>query len=723
MIGPITDFSINSVELVSDKTKITFSFIKPTGNIGGYYLFIDTSSGLVHVDTRVDALHPQDGDVNTYDVGAYTYYEYTLPDSTTDGKLVDFYLQALSTTRELSSVVGPAQVYTYPSKPNNLFVKYDGIQVDLTWNSVMQDTFVAYNIYRDYCAPVNGTSYDSDTNTLTNPLFTVGKHVWVIDTFKRSQWFGRIETEGEFSLTSTGLTNYSDNSVAYRFSIDNVTIYLSSNAPVLLDQTSTGAYTDESYLFDRYYIYSISTVGLGGRISNRVYYQCHTIETTMSYPYLRSVDSSSTTILNNQYWKSIKATLVDKGFYNLSPFAIPYSKDTTYNLKGYLGVANCKLDVYINGIYGFTTSTGIYGEFDINYAFKKGSIEFVFQARDRLNVKFSRKTAPFTITTMNIYTWFSVVGKQYEAARTELNSIKSDVSLDTCRDSYFEDRFSPFTGLYKVGDESEEKFRALSSAIYRAYEYVSYKEALTMVFDAFRDNVPEIDHYEIYFNDSLYDTQRTGYTFTPTSTGLGRGNYYYGISSHKANGEETPVSVLRVDRRWWPDPYVCTNVLMWDYMSGAEGYRIYRGTSPDNLLLMTSTGSNFFIDINGYATTSTGPVAYNFTDMEAPTGLHLYDKFGVNNLFLRLKKPGSLTILLFGTGTNLLQSYDIDRLMYLLGQFIPPEIKYRLIFSNDDKVILYPGGTVVDLTEPTPAYAYYGLSYYYSTSVAEEVYA
>jgi len=93
-------------------------------------------------------------------------------------------------------------------------------------------------------------------------------------------------------------------------------------------------------------------------------------------------------------------------------------------------------------------------------------------------------------------------------------------------------------------------------------------------------------------------------------------------------------------------------------------------------------------------------------------------------LFLRLKKTSSLIILLFGAGNNVIAEFDLQRILYLLKKFIPPELKYSIVFSNDTKVILYPDGIEINLVEPDPIYAYYDLSYYYNPSLeVVEVYS
>ena len=727
----ITDFAVHSVDLIDDQTSITFSFVKPsTTTLGGYYLYM-SSTGVVytHEKTRIDAIQTQDDSDKTYDVDGITYFEHTLPYTTTEGRLLYFKLTWLSTARAENTSTGIETAYTYPEKPSNVFAVYDGLQVDLSWDALdftsnRNDTFVNYNIYRDAVLAVNNSTYDSLTELLSNTIFTVGMHVWIIDKYKKSQWWGIVTTAGEFDLSTTKVTLQSDNTEEYIVKIDNLEILIEHGDPELIGTAVDPAYTDTTYENNAHYIYSVTSTALGTRASNPTKYKCYPIAMTFAYPYLRPVENSSTGILANPYWRKIKNVLIDYHYYDKSAFALPYAKNTAFNLKGYLGVSNCTVDIYINDIYGFAVTSGDYGEFEFDYAFPKEITEIKIRSRDHLNIGISRTSSTYSIRTLNIYTWYAILGEQYKQITVEVDALISDVSIENCRYSSFEDKFSPFVEVYKQGDESETKFINIASEVYKAFEYTSFDKSLEMMLDVFNDNIDEFDHYEIYYNEDLYGTQRTLYTFTVSSTGLTRGNYYYGVSACKNNGEETPVSTLRVDRRWWPAPYKNTNVLLWDYTVDADSYKIYRGNSFSELYFLTSTGHNVFVDIN-HLTANTGiiPIEYNFTDLEKPINLELYDRYGVNNLLLRLKKTSCLAIILYGTGDSLLEDYDIERIISLFKKFIPPELKYTIIFANDTKVILYPDGTEVDLLEHY-TYAHYDLSYYYhSTITTNEVYS
>jgi len=730
MIGDINNLILYSQILNNEITIFTFSFDKPTGTIGGYNLYISYDNiTFMPTKFRIDYKHYDEEDVITdftYEAGGKVYFEYATTSNITDGRILYFKLQAISESNELSNFSSIIQTYTAPTRPTNLLVVYDGYQNELTWDPLSTSTgkntaFTNFNIYRKEIIELSDFQIVEDT--ISHPDFEPGIGVWIIDRTLRSMWFGLVTTEGEFVFDDTNkIILASDNSEDAVPSVNNLRCLIEDpTTSILVGQPTTNTYIDNTFYLNKHYIYTVTAESTTNKESEESKFPMYTIDVEEAYPYLRPPGNSDNTILQQSHWRAIKNVLIDANYWDKTKFAIPYFKNEVYNLKGYLGVSNCKLDVYINNIYTYTTTTGNYGEFDLDYPFKKEIETLVtFQARDKFNIKFSRRSAPNSIRVINFYTWFAALGEEYDETLEEIEYLKTDVNINLARYSSFVDRFAPLIEFYKIGDENETIFRTLASQIFQAFEYASYDESLNMLLDVFRDNLDNFDHYEIYYNENLYGTQRTAYTFTATSTGLARDDYYYGVSACRNDGAETDITPIRVDRRWWPASYYNENVLMWDNVADADFYKVYRGETSTGLQLLTSTEFNFFIDINGYIPNpSIVPRLYNYTSLLRPKNLFLYDRYGVNNLFLRLKKPSSLVIILYGRGNEELEDYNIQRLLILFEKFIPPEILYRIIFANNDKVILYPEGKEIDITEPEPIYARYDISNY----DGDEVYA
>lgn len=725
MIGSINNFSLYSQDLKNEITTFTFSFEIPTGDIGGYYLYQSYDNiTFEQVKFLIDYSHFTAGD-NASDYtqtsGSVAFYTYSVDPGLTDGRILYFKLQGISVANELSAFSDLEQTYTAPTKPSNFKLAYDGYDVKSTWDALdtelgRNSSLLSYSIYRKSISKLTGVSFDNNTYTATHAAFEIGSGLWVIDIIKRSMWFGEITVGGSFTLSNDNkITSASDNSNEYTIFGDNLEYYLEDPiSTISIDTTTDTEYIDSSFSYTTRYIYAVVSNGVGGKSSEEVKFPIFTQEVTSSYPYLRSPGNSDNTILQQPEWKALKEVLIDANYYDKSQYAIPYFVNEVYNLKGYLGISNCNLDIFVNGIYNYSTSTGDYGEFDIHLPFKKGETKIKFQARDKFNIKFSRESASYSIRTIGLYSWFYTLGTQYAEIEQETEYIQTDVNIALARYSSFVDMYAPLIDFYKSGDEEESVFRALATEVFKSFEYASYDESLYIVLDAFKENLTTLDGYEIHFNDDLYGTQKTSYTFTVTSTGLMRGNYCYGISAYNSvDGSETNVSNLRVDRRWWPNVYSGVNILMWDYMPGADYYKIYRGNCEEELYFMTSTGANVFVDNGTYSlNTSITPRLYNYTSLDPPVNLRLYDKYGVNNLYLRLKKPTSLIIILYGTINNTLEEYNLQRLLSLFKKLIPPEILYRVIFANDEKVILYPEGQEIDLEEDPLVYALYDVHNY-----------
>lgn len=697
------------------RTTITFSFTKPSGEIGGYYLFqSSTGSDFVHVDTKVDSSKSQPEDISTFDVDGVTYYRYILPINEFDGKLLYFKIITISPSREESVYSNVVTAHTFPSMPSGISVIYDGFDVDISWDPVstinINDELLHYSVERNTPESVSGVvKVDS---VLYSNRFIRGKSLIVVDTFKKSTWYGVITSTGAFIINNSNkILLASDSSQDYTPIIENLSIYIESGSYEEICTTTGTAFCDTTFNSGIQYFYSVKSISYGGVGSNRIYFPINTVDTSSAYPYLRQVENSSTGLLNNPYWKKLKNVLVDSNYYDKSTFAIPYSPSTTFNLKGYLGVSECNLDVFINGNYGFTTSTGKFGEFNINYTFPKGKTEIQLQARDKQNIKFSRKSAPYSIRTLTIYTWFSVLGNQYKQVKDELDLSIQDISIRSSRYKSFEERFAPLVELYKAGTEDEIKFRNIVTEVFKSFEYVSYDKSLIDILNIFKSNIDNFDHYELFFNYSLYQTHKTAYIPSSRAPLLERGNYYYGISAAKTTGEETPPTIIQIDRRWWPYNYKGYNFITWDVSVGAQEYKIYRGTSIDNLKLLTSVPGLMFVDDNYITPSSTGSLNYNFTTMLPPENVQIKNDVRAANFIVKLKKPSNLTIILFARGNENISELNINRLLLLFTKVIPPEIRYTVLYANDSKIIIYPDGIEIE-PEPDPILAIYDHSNY-----------
>jgi len=667
-------------------------FDKPAGVVGGYYLYV-SSTGVTYtyLEAKVDSSHRKDSSISTQDdYYGKTHFYYTFSDVAYQGRFLYFYIEAVSTTLVVSIPSSVVTTGTYPQKPENLFCLYDNYEVDSSWDSLLTSSgrnsdFSHFSISRNNLDEVFGTTMTYDV--LYNNSFIAGKAVWVIDIFKRNQWFGEVTSTGALDLATIERTQYSS-STDSPF-LDNFKIYLESATDISIGTTTSTGFVDSAFVKGYHDIYKLKSVTSTGLNSEFAKFPVYFVDVPNTLPYLRSPANSSTGLLNNIYWEQLKNVLIDSNYYDKSLYAIPYSATEYFNLKGFLGVSRCLVDVFINDLYGFTTSTGIYGEFNINYKFEKGKTDLKIQARDKNNIGFSRATGTYSIRTINIYTWYSVLGDQYSQIVDELGYLRTDNSLSTVRYSSYTDRYKPLIELSKYADEDSTKFLTLAGQVFKMFEYTSYDESLIMLLDSIKTETTDFDHYDIFYKNSLYRTNKTGWNFVTiaTSTGIARGNYYYGISSLTSTGEETGVTVVRVDSRWWPLGYVGTNVLRWSQVNGVPFYNIYRGSSEDSLEYLTTISDLFFIDADAITPNPLiNPPVHNFTDYEGPTDAYLYLDTKLASEEQLLKNRTWLEIIIYANGNNDIPTFQLERIVFYLKKIIAPEIRYIIIYANDTSV-------------------------------------
>lgn len=692
MMQPITNLVVNSISLVDGDTSIDFMFDKPAGVVGGYYLYVSsTGANYIYLAARVDASHQKELSISAQDdFYGKTHFYYTFDDVSYQGKFLYFYIIAVSTTLEVSVPSSVITTGTYPQKPVNLFCIYDNYEVDLSWDNLLTSSgrnsdFYNFAIYRNNLDEVFGTTMEN--NILYNSSFIEGKAVWVIDTFKKNQWFGEVTSTGALYLSSIKRTDYS--SLTDLPFLDNFIIYIESDTDISVGTTTSTGYVDTAFVKGYHDIYKLKSVTSTGLSSDFIKFPVYFVDVPNTLPYLRSPLNSSTGLLSNPYWSALKNVLIDSKYYDKSLYAIPYSATESFNFKGFLGVSRCLVDVFIYDIYSFTTSTGIYGEFELDYQFTKGKTDIKIQARDKINVGFSRITGTYSIRTFNLYTWFSVLGNQYKQIVDELAAMKLDNSLSTVRYTSYVDRYKPLIELFKYANEDSAKFLILAKEIFNMFEYTSYDESLVVLLDALQEEADYFDHYEIFYRNSLYRTNKTGWDFVlaDTSTGIIRENYYYGITSLTSTGEETDATIVRVDNRWWPVGYTGINVLRWSQINNVDYYNIYRGSSADSLEYLVTICDMFFIDSGTYTPNPAKvPPVHNFTDYEPPADAYLYLDTKLTPNAMLLSNRAWLQVVVYAEGTEDIPTYQLDRIVFYLNKIIAPEIRYLIIYANDTSV-------------------------------------
>lgn len=713
MIASITNFAVSSITVEDNVQTIIFEFdIHTDPNIGGYELFksTDTSGHSISCDIKVDESANQSSIISTYNnlSTRKTYFSYTLPEEDF-GRKIYYSIEAIAANQEHSSRTTDLVVYTLLSTPENLVVGYDNYDTSLSWDALdttdsKNSQLSNYAIYRTEMSVPADAYLDAATGALVSDAFTYQSYVYVVDIQKKSIWYGQVSIEGVFFATDSNRSSFVfDLSQDYSARFRNLAIYVvdHSTTPSLLGYTQNTSYTDTTPKRNSSYLYYVAAINPNQALSNYATYPIITQALQDKSPYLRSIDNSPIDYFQQPYWKYLKNVLIDHNYYNKNKFDIPAIKGK-YLFKGYLGISNAKVDVYLNGNHNQYVITDSYGNFEFGISLSKGTSQLQLHARDYKNIGFSRKSTKQTINIVNLYSFFAALGKEYTDIWTEINLQKDDLSLTESRFEAFEERISSLIGYYRDISEEEEPYRNIAIAIYLAYEYGGYREALNIVLDAFQENIDEFDHYEIYYNNSLYDPKKTGRSFVINSStgewGLERDNYYYGVTSVSGD-QESSATTLRIDNRWWPTStglesstgYQGFNVIMWPEVNGIETYNIYKYKGSNsvydysNLTFVSQLHANLFVDIsNNNLLTSTGtPPLYTFTSFDHPTEVVNLLNTKVSSEYLAQRKANYITIIVYAVDNEDIPDFQLDRLLSIFPEVIPPELAYRVIYCND----------------------------------------
>ena len=721
MINPVTNLELSSQSTDS----LVLKFDIHTGEIGGYWLYKSTDGGITYErdSFKIDStILTESGGTKTYNDDTYTYFSYSFVEDDY-GRELFFYIVAISTVWEESEISNVASVYTTPNSPDNFEVVFDNFDVVLSWNapSTTNGKNVAisnYAIYRGtYHSIGKGTITD---NILYNSLLSIGNKYLIMDKQKKSMWAGTVDTDGEVTLSSENASSIFDTSEDYTTTADSIEIFKYGEDSELIAYTTDTTYIDTTFIKNMIYLYSISVIGYENNYSNLTYQYLLTPDLKGVSPYLRYVGNSANTFLNSKYWRIFRDRLIDKNYYNKSQFDIPYLSNETYNFKGYVGVANCKLDVFINGTIYRTSLTDNYGNFEFNASLSKGESLIQLQARDRKNISFSSKSNRYKINTVNIYTFFAALGKEYTDIWTEILAQQTDNSFTDGRYLAVESRVSPLLEIYKDVSEEDEDFRTIITAIYNCYIYVGFNEALIMLLDAIRDYSSEIDSYAIFYNNSFYDPIVTNKMpivsgHQTTSTGLVRAKYWYAVTSYSTDGEESDATIIPCDSRWWPiydnnfpnDEYKGFNVLQWDEAPGVELYKVYKYvgheySSAIDFDYITTTFGNLFVDTGNVPVDANDyPPPYNITNLEKPSNLRVIRNVNITNQFMVLLKRNWLNIFVYAIDDMEIPQFQIDRIINVCRDVIPLEIGYDVVIANDTSVVNETAVLPVGITSKT----------------------
>lgn len=601
MPTPINNLALESLSSVDGKYQVTLSFdtIPLYVYIGAYKLYKSYSlhdSG-VFTSIIVERSSIYTESVNkTYSKDNKTFLDYYI-DEEDYGRVIYLHLVPISRTWITFVSSSKISIKVPPTEPEFVVAKFNNYEVFLTWappvgaiNSNVDVTH--YNIKRANSTELTGFSLNTSGN-LSHSSFYKGAHVFVVDYIHKLYWYGVCAINGEFLLNEeTRFSLVNEDIGESDVSINNLKIYIENVFTQIGEvANSTFLFNDTSYNKDFLYFYSISA-SVQDAEGPSVYYPLFTTPLPQVYPYLRSWKTSENSFISSPFWSKLKHVLTDHNYYNKQSFDIPRIKGM-YAFTGFLGLSDCKVDIFVNDVYTASCLSNQYGGFAFSVHLPGTICKLHMQARDRGNIGFSIKSTPQIIRLVNIYSFFTALGKEYSDIWQELLAQMKDFSYDTSRIQLLENKLQPYVDLVHNISETDENFTKLVTQAYLAYEYAGYQESIYLLLNAMKDTIAELDHYDVFFRDAPMQTIHSGYSYiiNDEEAQLPREDYVYAVTAVNIYDEETAPAIIRVDNRWWPTNlknagietstgFLGYNVLTWEPSVG--------GSLTNRILIVTS---------------------------------------------------------------------------------------------------------------------------------------
>ena len=722
----ISDFTKVSQEklFVNDTPteRITFSFTVPfiadpdepsTNYVSGFQLF--RNSEIVY-ETLLSSLTVESG------VATLVYDFSDLPSQNIDFQIreVDYDV----TYGTLSNVVsiesfpdGVTQCNTFYYKDfvrirwtgidttsNPLFQKYSLLRGELIQNAVGATTSIVDSI-------------DAEEDQVEVTLKTA-KTGYVKIVYQEHEWVKFLSADTTFTLTNSDLESFSDLELRYQ-DIEKTKFYVYftetlstvvSELPLTIE-TSTGSvvqytYDDTSTLEDdTRYVYAITTSGVTS--TNELLQTADDIFITDASPKILHWSLQSDTYLSSDKWRNMKKVIVDGNIYDKGYWAIPYREktedaDAAYVLDGWNPIAEDYVDVYVNGHFKETVLTTSTGFFSFNFDPR--------QLENTIKLQISTPGRPadvnkYTINAYNLLTHFNALGAQVDELEEENDRVDNDFFIDTATDTDTLD--SNFGELINVKyspdiDGDIDTYREVLKGLLEAHNEFGLLSSTQIVLDTFSQY---FDTATIYEKDSHLSTYTPGISPIIDVPLLERENYYYGITAVTESGGETSPLILNYDKRWWPFFEKAGIGFSWSRVEDAQYYRIYRGTSEDDLefLISTSTGDAHYTQFldTGSLLTSTGinPPTFNFTEIDTVAEAEeILFPCRFDNYWLRRTTTGVTVVIT--TSEEEFPELILNRLYNFLSLSVVP-LRLRLIVAHETYIIYKDGATAIQYVEGT----------------------
>lgn len=719
----IINFDLKSISRVDSGIQYTFTFDHDMLFFGGYELYYTyTRSGFIlakfFVDTNILQVSNRDDTANfiTVDNNKCTI-SYILPAaSIIDGHEINFRLRRMSVNhRDKSSYTKFITTYTYPSTPNTyidnlsmlienennkMVIRFNNI-VKADSNSAVTRTVITKNIMTEIKI-LSMTDLVIESSDILK-----GDVVTIIDYKHQSIWCGTAVDDNYIDISNILLNLYSHTYTAAKPPyVHNLKLFKESS--IEIDVSTITDLTDNAYIIqdpqvavNNIILYKVTFFTPDDSIYSRIFCPIAGRHLSSTSIYWRPLEASATAVLKNLGWKNMRDVLIDRNYYNKTMWDLPYSKKDCYDIVGFVGIANCYVDIYLNDIFYRTIETDSYGNFHVKYYFPIGETSLYTIARTKDNSEVSSQSSTIIIRTQYVYSWFAAIAAQHAQVVQQNALARKQLNIDTADEPVVKNLYGQLAGLAIHGNEPISDFTRYVKAALSIYNNIGKQQAISDLITLFKSMIDSIDDIKYISNAAFEDAYIPNYSLITSprvDAPLPRAKYKYTVTACTNDQQETDGTNIIVDMRYsaQSDQSQSNAVLSWTPVVGADYYKVYRGVYSssniflgNSLLTIDGIDSTLFVDNGMLATTALVPPLYNVSELSNIDSIKHLNYYYLNSWKNLLKKPNYFNIIISMIGNSTIPDYLLIRFNQMLRTVVLADQFYRIIVFNDTSISAY----------------------------------
>lgn len=583
------------------------------------------------------------------------------------------------------------------SQPTNFKVRHDSLDLILSWDQKLTETVESFIVERSQSEIVRSFEIQDQLYlgiNFTSDEFVLGEDYVVYDMYNEYIWKPvRCVQNGRLSITAETLQNTILFVDYQRTSTINYSIYKFTD-PYVEYATVDGQFFNGSLRIrypgdDTFYKYRVKGIGGDIEIYSEVEYT-KAIEVTSKLPKLYPTYEASDIDYGGAVYFTMRNCLVDENVYKKHQFSLPLkdADDASYNFRGFIGVVDCPVEVYMDDVMFTVVRSDSNGEFSVNFNPPKSSFNMSVVAynRDQTRTFVPIRDIPFDKVT--IYSYFAMISRQIQVLSDvgyTLNVARHMLSL--ADETTIKEWYGRSLGLSFNYDDVYEKFRQevlfLHPLLWNNPGLMG-PSIMEEILEYYRINDYGIRSFSIHPGGDPFQTGndllRLGSSVvTSLRTQLGKNQYTYYVTSvdPSISTMESAPQTISVDYRVFNSTATINYpaiAIVWDPVrpKGQAKYNVYRQINGGAIKLIKTTEATGYID-NGFAleTDRVFPT-FQYANISAVPNLRFFSRTTLQSMSYGDYARNFLMVVIYGTAPDSIPFGIQDRLTYLLRSKLDP---------------------------------------------------